>query len=94
MRDLVTSADELVNAIHVAENKQVNKNKDSYEGMKEELLGNVNNSNSQSTKVGKAYLNPVHDGRYGMVCMPSHAPPSILKGVRWSSIITNSFIST
>jgi hypothetical protein len=39
-------------------------------------------------KLGKAYLNPAHDGGYGMLCVPSHAPPTIFNGVRWSSSLT------
>jgi glycosyltransferase A (GT-A) superfamily protein (DUF2064 family) len=37
---------------------------------------------------GKAYINPAHDGGYGMICVPGHASPSIFEGVRWSSSLT------
>ena len=39
-------------------------------------------------QLGKAYLNPAHDGGYGMLCVPSHAPPSVFQGVRWSASLT------
>jgi len=36
----------------------------------------------------KAYLNPAHDGGYGMLCVPSQAPTCIFKNVRWSTSLT------
>eukprot|EP01083_Nonionella_stella_P069567 185498_1 len=36
----------------------------------------------------KAYLNPAHDGGYGMLCVPSQAPTCIFENVRWSTSLT------
>jgi len=41
-----------------------------------------------SDEVGKAYINPAHDGGYGMLCVPKHATSNIFKGIRWSSSLT------
>ena len=44
----------------------------------------ANNSNNG----GSAYINPSHDGGYGMLCLPPQAPPSVFEGVRWSDPLT------
>jgi len=36
----------------------------------------------------KAYLNPSHDGGYGMLCLPYHAKTAVFEGVRWSDPLT------
>ena len=36
----------------------------------------------------KAYINPSHDGGYGMLCLPHQANASVFEGVRWSSPLT------
>lgn len=36
----------------------------------------------------KAYLNPSHDGGYGMLCVPYHAKTAVFEGVRWSDPLT------
>jgi hypothetical protein len=41
-----------------------------------------------SKEMGKGYINPAHDGGYGMLCVPSEAPLDIFSGVRWSSPLT------
>lgn len=41
-----------------------------------------------SNEVGKAYMNPAHDGGYGMICVPKQAPVGIFERVRWSSSLT------
>jgi glycosyltransferase A (GT-A) superfamily protein (DUF2064 family) len=45
-------------------------------------------SAAASKPVGKAYLNPAHDGGYGMLCIPKHASSNIFEGIRWSSSLT------
>ena len=37
---------------------------------------------------GSAYINPSHDGGYGMLCLPPQAPASVFEGVRWSDPLT------
>ena len=41
-----------------------------------------------SNEAGKAYINPAHDGGYGMICVPKQAPVGIFERVRWSSSLT------
>ena len=45
-------------------------------------------SAASSKPVGKAYLNPAHDGGYGMLCIPKQASSNIFEGIRWSSSLT------
>ena len=84
-------SDEIVQAIQIAQTKLVNS--DDIQSHK----GDASETNNRSKKlenktlnkvVGKAYLNPAHDGGYGMLCVPPHAPSSIFEGVRWSSSLT------
>ena len=41
-----------------------------------------------SKQMGKAYMNPAHDGGYCFLCLPSHAPLSVFHGIRWSNSLT------
>lgn len=41
-----------------------------------------------ATSSKKAYLNPAHDGGYGMLCVPSQAPTCIFENVQWSTSLT------
>jgi glycosyltransferase A (GT-A) superfamily protein (DUF2064 family) len=44
---------------------------------------------AESSNGGRsAYINPSHDGGYGMLCLPPHAPSSVFEGVRWSDPLT------
>lgn len=81
-------SDEIVQAIQMAQTKYVKNNDNNGEKSQKWETADANNSKSQLYQVGKAYLNPAHDGGYGMLCVPSHAPPSIFKGIRWSSSLT------
>jgi len=45
-------------------------------------------SSAKEETPGSAYINPSHDGGYGMLCLPPQAPASVFEGVRWSDPLT------
>jgi len=52
-------------------------------------IGEIANAmHTVGSNTRKAYINPAHDGGYGMLCVPPQAPVSIFKGVRWSSSLS------
>jgi glycosyltransferase A (GT-A) superfamily protein (DUF2064 family) len=50
--------------------------------------GQASEESAIDNNKGLAYINPSHDGGYGMLCLPPQAPPSVFEGVRWSDPLT------
>jgi len=54
----------------------------------DEIVHALNLSGSTNA-VSRAFISPSHDGGYGMISVPPHAPPTIFTtGVRWSDPLT------
>ena len=54
----------------------------------ESAIDHNNNNNNNNSNRGTAYINPSHDGGYGMLCLPPQASPGVFEGVRWSDPLT------